>query len=552
MPTRVVHGSLQIGDGSSPGGGGTTVTGGGGGSGTTTPIGVTVVNPGGLSLADIRTLELSGLHAVASGPNRATLTPSGAADLTAVDAVISGGNWAPRDLVASPSYQFSVTAGSGMLQGRVVQWPASTVTTPAENSVVYVDAAGVVRARGYGTSEPLAPSGQLMLWRTLVDNNSSPTRIAAVIESRTFDRLTPRAPLFLDDRIREAQVTSGPWAGATAMHENGDIIWAFANTALIPFIETHTAQAKAHLDIQIATFYGTGVGTGETDWTTLHGTTWSGYYNWPYDVSDPRGTPQKQRADSHDAYAGSFARLAVAYARRAPGGLTWWDANVQAVQNALYYNNILRLRFNGGGYLNETFQDATIYPFCQTMDQMEVWRGLTDARTLMRERGGSQATWADTYQGAADNILAGIQAMWRDTPNSAGETGWMAAYWNNATSDVIVNEQTRWYPDLVCGVIAAMYSIPLHATPSIARTRIMRLFNTLNTKAPGWYRTRTYDLFPWGATAVAAMQLGFRDIGEAWLSYVQRHHAVDSVGYFPIEDVGNARWIERLLGGQIL
>jgi len=553
MPTQILHGSAQFGDGSTSGGGG-TVVGGGGGGGTTTLVGVSLLNPGGGSLADIRTLELSGLQATASGPNRATLAPLASAELPTPDVVLSGGAWVPRDLSAT-SYSLQFTAGSGILNGRAITWPAATITTPAANAIVYVDSNGTVQVRSAGAPETLPPAGQLMLARTYVDVGLYGARVYAVADSRTYDRsAVPRAPLFLRDRVMESRITSGAWAGATAINATGDINWYFANLGLYPFVEELPQQVQDHLDVQIAKFASVSTGTGATDWATLHGTTHTDQYQWWYDVTDPRGTPAKKRADSHDSYCATFLRLAVRFARLAPGGLAWWDANIAAIQEAIYRNHLIRQRLvhGGAGYLNETFQDENVYPFCQTLDNIEVYRGLVDALALMTERGGAQATYASANASYATNILAGIQAQWSDAANSNGDTGWLSVAWDNAGADALENPLELFYPHLTIGVPAAVFDVPLSPTPATARQRLAKLFDHLNTKAPGWFQSRSYDLFPWGIVAAAAAKVGFRDLAEAWLSFVQRHHARDSEGYLYIHELGWARYIERTLGGEVL
>lgn len=531
------------------------VSGGSSGGGTTVvnpAVGLTLVDETGAVLTDVRTLDVSGLTLAQTGAGRASLTVTPEPDVTSADAVITGGDWISRDLNLL-SYTITIAKGSGSLGGRTIRWNQTTVVCPAANGLVYVTPAGQVLARAAGTPETLPTTDELLLYRTFVDVAIYGQRIYAIVDSRTWGRPTPRAPLFLLERVSDAKITSGVWAGATAVNSIGDINWYFANLGLYPFVETLPTQVKDHLDVQIAKFFGaSGTANSAPTWASLHGTTWNNYYKWPYDVGTPRGTPVAKRADSHDAYVGTFLRLAVRYAKLASGGLTWWDANIVAIQDAIYYNILVPQRFVGGGYLNETFQDAAVYPFCQTMDNIEVYRGLKDALDLMTSRGGAQATWASTYSGTATNILSGVQSMWSDAANAAGETGWLAVAWDNAASAKLTNQLGRFYPDLTIGVSAAVYDVPLHGTASIARDRIAALFAWLNTKAPGWFYSRRYDLYPWGIVAAAAVKLGYRDIGDAWLSFVQRHHANDAVGYLLVQDLGWARFVERLLEGEDL
>lgn len=516
-------------------------------------VGLTVNDAAGNSVTDVRTLAVQGATVSASGANRATLSITQERDVFALNCVLDGGAWVVRDL-APLSYEVTITSGRGLIDGEVVTWAQTTLTCPAVNGLIYVDASGTVRARPAGIPELLpTTTAELLLWRSFVDIAVYGARVYSMVDARTYQRLTPRAPLYLRERVEAAKITSGAWSGATAINDIGYINWYFANLGLYPFVEELPTQVLDHLNKQISAFAG-GSGTGATDWTTIHGTTHTDQFKWWYDVNDPRGTPAKRRADSHDSYCATFLRLAVRYARTVAGGLTWWDTNIAAIQDAIYYNHLLRQRvINGGaGYFNETFQDPAVYPFCQTLDNIEVYRGLKDAFDLMTDRGGAQATYAATYGGTATNILAGIQSMWTSTPNSRGDVDWMSKAWDNAAGVKLTNDMLTYYPDLVIGIPAAVFNVPLHGTPSIALERLTKLFAHLNAKAPGWFQSRQYDLYPWGMVAAAAARVGYRDIAEAWLSFVQRHHANDGVGYLLVHDLGWARYIERILNGEVL
>lgn len=459
--------------------------------------------------------------------------------------VISGGGWVTRDLVANPSYEITVEAGTGIIERLPVSWPYTTVTTPAQNALIVVDSTGTVRAIAANTPETIPADDLLLLCRTYVDIPTYGARIYAVIDSRTYARTTPAHSLQLQERVVASQVTSGPWAGATALNDIGDINWYFGNIGLYPFVEALPAQVQAHLDVQIAQFYGAG-GTGSANWTAVHGTTWNNYFNWPFDVGEPRGTWTRKRADSHDSYAATFSWLAARYATvGGPAALTWWDTNVAAIQNALYWNILFRQRLvaGGGGYLTDTFQDPTIYTVNQSLDNIEVYRGVTDALALMTARGGAQATWAAGFATTAPNIALGIDQMWLATEDT------LSVGWNYTTNQREANPLTRFYPDFTIGPPSAVFEVPLSSTASIARTRLTRVMDLLNANCTDWWQTRRYDPYPWGVVVAAAVKLGMRWVGEQWLAFVQRHTAYDSTGYFLIHDVGWARYIERLLEG---
>jgi hypothetical protein len=470
-------------------------------------------------------------------------------DATAVDAVIGrdSGAWVPRDLTEEPGYVLRIRGGRGTVDGAPVAWDDATVMTGPRNGVVYVDPTGAVLWRSVTTPEQLAPAGELLLHRTYADPGRHGNRVYAVADSRTFYHEVPRSVLAPAGRIAECVVASGDWAGAVRVTRVGAINWYFANLGLYPLVEELPALVRAHLDVQHRAFLGT-QGTGQARWAVLHGTAWSNQFKWFHDVAAPASaSPIPVRADSHDATFASFLRLAVRYARVASGGLAWWDSVVADIQEGLYYNIFLRQRLVTGGYLTETFQDPAVYPFCQTLDNCEVYRGLADALALMATRGGAQASYAASNASYATNILAGIQGMWL-----AGDGERLSSAWDNTQNTAIPNPLQAFYPDLIVGPAAAVYDVPLSADPSVAWRRLDRAFTVLNAKAPTWYCSRKYDLFPWGILAASAAKVGYRDLAERWLGFVQRHQAYDAPGYLQVHDIGWARYVERVLAGDAL
>lgn len=535
--------------------GGSSGTGSGGGGTSTAAL--SVLDSVGGSVPSVTSLRFEGVDVSvrSGGSGIARVAVPVLLDEANASASISGGEWVVRDLVAAPGYGVTIAAGRGVIEGHAVDWPTTTVFTPAANSFLVVTSDGTVQARPASAPEALPAHDALLLHRTYVEIGTYGNRIYAVADSRTWRRTTPRGPLRIAQRIRDSVVASGVWAGALAVNATGYVNFYFANLALYPMVEEMPAVVEAHLAVQVAKFYGAS-GTGSTDWTALHGTTWAaGYLKWPYDVEDPRGTPVKRRADSHDAYAGTFLRLAARYAATSAAGLAWWDANYTAIKDCFYNNLIVPQRSVnvGAGYMTETFQDATVYPFCQTLDTIESWRGLQDAFDMMVSRGGTQATDAAYYQGFADNLKSGVQSMYRAAaPNVRGEVEWLSIRWNNASAAIEPNDLQLFYPDLTMPLGAALYDCALHGTASIAQDRLAHTFRHLHAYAPRWFASREYDLFPWGMIAAAAARMGFRDLAERWLTFVQTHHAHDAPGYLYCHDLGWARYVERILAGDDL
>lgn len=463
-------------------------------------------------------------------------------------------------LSAVNDYTITVTAGRGVLAGAGVAWPQTTVTCPSGvDSLVYVNVLGrvVVRPLGSPPTLPLAP--ELPLQRCFSAPAVYGPGIYSVADARTFQDVFPRSPLRLRERVLESVQGSGPWAGAVKVNAIGYINWYFANLGLLPFVAELPDVVEAHLNVQVAKFYGPS-GTHETGWTALHGTPWSNYHAWAYDVEPDDGsrttaqpggtfTPGKQRrADSHDSYGATFAILACAYQASGPRGRAWFAANVEAVKTAIYYNISLRLQpvpnaQAAAGYWTSTFQDKAVYPVSYTMDNAEVWAALHATNRALTELGGHGA-FVDSRAQEELIVLRGIQAAWQE--DNGGYLRYLVDLGAGAWGG---NALGAWYPDLTVHPVALMFELPLHPDPTIARLRDDAALNQLG-RAPRWWRSRDYDTFPWGYAVVPFARRGHRSLTLDWLNFLQRHVAHDSAGYFQIHDVGMARMCEQALEGR--
>lgn len=453
--------------------------------------------------------------------------------------VIEGGDVVPRDLVTTASLGLMITSGTGVLNNRVINWVNTPVTTSAANSIIFVTPNGIVSSSVTNGAFIAESDNKLILHRSFVDVPNFGSRIYAVEGSKTYNRISPRGELNTY-RLQDYVVTTGDYSGSVAMDTSKSRVqYYFANVALLNFVKEYPEIVRGHLDNQILRHYATGTGTGETDWVTLHGTTWATYFHWPFDVNDPTGTPVKVRADSHDSYAATFALLAVKYAREVPGGLAWWDANFQSILNALYYNILIRERFVGAGYLTSVYQDLAVYDTLLTFDNMEVYAAVREAFKLMNERGGTQATEAATYAGTQTNILNGLRDAWTGT-NSGGHTRY--AYSGSAW---ITNNLEKLYPDLSVHSGYALYDIPetLASAVSDRGARQGRANDILLNLAEGWYNTRQYDLFPNGYVPASLVSTGHEDIGYEYLEFVATHVAYDAPLRYGVNEIG---WVKRI------
>jgi hypothetical protein len=461
--------------------------------------------------------------------------------------VIDGGEWIVRDLTSPANYNITINSGSGVINNTRISWPQTAITTAATNSIVFATPTGTISSSvtfGSYISESL---DKLVLHRTYVDTATYGTRIYAVAESRTFNRSTPVGE-FNQYRLLDYVVTSSAWSGSVALTPTrANVNFYFANLALLQFVKDEPAIVRGHLDRQIEKFYN----NARTDtsasiyasWQQIHGTTYGAFYKWPYDIINPEGIVTASRADSHDSYAATFVLLAHKYATEASGGLAWWDTNYSSIYNAAYWNMIFPTVFIGSGYLTKTFQDINVYPYYQTFDNMEVYAALKNLFPLMRSRGGTQATDANSQGSAETNILNGIRDAW----SGSNSTGY-ARYTYSGSAWLPSSLQT-FYPEVSIQSGYSLYNIPeAIATLSTDRgARLSRVNDLLLNTAPNWYTTRQYDVFPNGYAAASLVASGHTDIANDYLKFVSTHIAYDSPGRYYINEVGWVKYIQNKL-----
>jgi hypothetical protein len=184
-----------------------------------------------------------------------------------------------------------------------------------------------------------------------------------------------------------------------------------------------------------------------------------------------------------------------------------------------------------GGFLGQTFQDNTVYPWAQTMDNCEVYAALRAWLALVAERyaadpvgNAAQGGHASTYASSATDLLNGLRWMWQSgTPNASGDVDWWSVRADISGSTAVreTNALSAWYPDLVVHAFAGLWSVALDADADTNRKRLTRTQEIL-ARARFYWKTRNYDLFPWPETFVAAGRLGVLDVASEGLSFVQR------------------------------
>lgn len=452
----------------------------------------------------------------------------------------------------------TIQPGRGMLNETPVSWSvqAITLTDYGKARIALTEVApNTLEAKTFPTlnGEELPLDGnspRIMICRTEKIANQ-PLR---VLNCQWFKRESPRGSIDPEQVVQASVVTSGRWRGAVRQTPDGDNInWYFSNLGLYPFTDILPTIVRNHLAIQIDRFYGSN-GTGEPNWRELHCYDWDQTFKyWPYDIESIRGnTPM--RADSHGAYAGVFLRLAARYARTAPGGMSWWDRNVEAFQNAMEYN-ILKPRDTYANMKGTwAFQDRRVYPRVQVMDCMEMWRGAKDALELMDRRSSDQQAWAAQHRFILEVLETAIGQFWSDGPNRHGETGWLGYAWDmKANPDIRMrNDLEHFYPDLYAPMLAFIMDCPLHPTNYAEdQSRRTKCWARLAAKAPDAFQSRNHDFFPFGYGAAAAAKTGgMVKLVDQWYDNLELNHLVN--GSVQIHDVGWYKYIKRVQEGERL
>lgn len=196
-------------------------------------------------------------------------------------------------------------------------------------------------------------------------------------------------------------------------------------------------------------------------------------------------------ADSTDSYAATFLSLARMYFETG-------DTNAQAYVRSIKTNleNIADVEFKTAQADSLTVAKPD-YPVRYVEDNIEVWRGLTDASAL------EAAAWGDTakqhlYSSQAAKVASSIEAeMWNES------AGWYyTAIFDNGDKET--NNWSEWYPDSVSQLFPIIYGLISPTSP-----RAVSLYTKFNESWPAWATgQRGGDIFPWAMIDYAAAIMG--------------------------------------------
>jgi len=196
-------------------------------------------------------------------------------------------------------------------------------------------------------------------------------------------------------------------------------------------------------------------------------------------------------ADSTDSYAATFLSLARMYFESG-------DTNAQAYIRSIKTNleNIADVEFRTAQADSLTVAKPD-YPVRYLMDNIEVWRGLTDFALL------EASAWGDAgkqrlYSAQAARIASSIESeMWNQA------AGWYYTAIHEDGSKEAAH-WAEWYPDSVAQLFPIIYGL-IEPTS----TRAVSLYSQFNESWPAWTTgQRGGDVFPWAMVAYAAAVMG--------------------------------------------
>ncbi len=314
--------------------------------------------------------------------------------------------------------------------------------------------------------------------------------------------------------IKALRIPTGPYAGAYELSPNGKLNWYFAALGLLPIVQYLNA---ADLDVYIRSYLD----------VYLRNLTTAYYID---DVDFPYGRANtssfvKVLSDSDDSYAATFLSLAVRYVR-ASGNWAWWEANKVRMKDVAYRNIALAVKANS---LTSVFQPlrSQTNSIGYLMDNCEVYRGLRDFASMLRERG--ELPDANYYDGFATAMAGGMAKLF-NAPNNAF-----------TPSDANPVPVTSFYPGTTCQVFAQAFGV----------TELAPMFDRgwtyLNARSPNWEDGR-YDPYSWAVLGYVAAKRGQFVQARAQLATIEKTFAANR-GLVTINELGFYQRTKSILAG---
>ena len=288
--------------------------------------------------------------------------------------------------------------------------------------------------------------------------------------------------------IKALRIPTGPYAGGYELAPNGRLNWYFTALGLLPIVQNLSAP---DLDLYIRSYLDLYLRNLTTNYAIE-------------DVDFPFGRANtnaftKILSDSDDSYAATFLSLAVRYVRASRNWI-WWEANKPRIKDLAYRNLALTAKRTG---LTCVFQA----PRSQTnslgylMDNCEVYRGLRDFASLLRERG--ELNDANYYDLLAANTASGMVGLFNVANNAF------------TPSDGSPTPETSFYPGTTCQVYAQAFGV----------TELASLYDRgwafLEARTPRW-ETGQYDPYSWAILGFVAAKRGNVTQARAQLALIEK------------------------------
>ncbi len=305
--------------------------------------------------------------------------------------------------------------------------------------------------------------------------------------------------------LGDLSIASGTYQGAYRSTPAGPISWYFANIGLWFFVDAIPDSVRAYLNAYLRSL--------------------NPVYSTIQDVAADLVT--QTPPDSNDAYAGTFLRLAVQYARKT-GDSAWWSANIASLKKIAYSNILTQIKPNG---LVRAFQAPAANGIGYLMDQCEAYAGLRDFGQYLLDTNDSDSSY---FSGFAPNLGIAIHGMY----------DYSQTLWN--WCDVASPQSNAWYPNLTAQIYPHLYDV--HSNDAVGDyTRLLSGYIVLDSAVPDW-TARPQDLYPWLVVGYyAASCLKRTDLALEMLGMVRKYYLPGSVntGHFLVSEIGYVAGIEQ-------
>ena len=310
----------------------------------------------------------------------------------------------------------------------------------------------------------------------------------------------------VDAMLTRCQLPAGgtdthPFSGALNIYPDDDsgaepwLDWYFANIGLCAFVSSHPAVVEAYLDRYLAYV------------SELNQTPGWNHRIKRVKLNTDRRTIQPDgevAADSDDAYASTFVRLACLFRKANPGN-PWFVNHLAALKNLMYANVITQVRATG---LVRAKQQGYDIGFLE--DNVENGAGLKELCDALVAIGDMESE-INYYTAWRDSLLNAIHSqMWDPVANA-----WK---WHDEAPTA---ESAKFHEDIHCQIFPQLYDMPHPSGPAETQRRYDGAWNWLNQKLPDWWED-IWAGHPFSSLdlAVVASKRGEKDHARAYLETV--------------------------------